>query len=358
MLCYILTTGQCNLKCGYCGGSFSQEVVPYEVKYDIDDLARFLKGVRDLAIAFYGGEPLLNPSWIKAVMDNVDADHYVIQTNGLLMDKLEDDYWRRMGTVLLSIDGDKTVTDHYRGEGVYDAVVNAASTLRSMKFRGDLVARMTVSRMSDVYRDVKHLLSTGLFDHVHWQIDAIWGPEWRGFDQWLRRSYEPGLRSLMREWVDEAISGNVAGIVPFKSIALALLSGKRLGAPPCGAGWGSLSVNTSGEVLVCPIAIDVSWSRLGSIRSSSYKDLLRNALIGEPCTNCPFYGLCGGRCLYAHHEKLWGVDGFNALCRVTMDMIKLLKGSMSIIEDKIRSGALKVSQFEYPPYMNSIEIIP
>jgi len=358
MLCYVFTTGQCNLKCGYCGGSFAQETVPYEVTYDVDDLALFLDGAKDLSITFYGGEPLLNPSWVKKVMDNVDADHFAIQTNGLLLDKLERDYWLRIDTVLLSIDGDKTVTDYYRGRGVYDTIIGSASKLRSMGFEGDLVARMTVSRISDIYRDVRHLLSTGLFDHIHWQLDAIWGSEWRGFDQWLNRAYKPGLGSLMREWVDKAALGDVTGIVPFKSIALALLNKQRLGAPPCGAGWGSLSINTNGEVLACPIAVDVSWARLGSIRSSSYEDLLGKTTIGEPCTNCSYYSLCGGRCLYAHHERLWGMDGFNALCRTTIDMIELLKGFMPLIEDKVRSGALKIAQIEYPPYLNSVEIIP
>jgi len=52
------------------------------------------------------------------------------------------------------------------------------------------------------------------------------------------------------------------------------------------------------------------------------------------------------------------MDGFNALFRATIEMIELLKGHMSMIEDNVRSGALKVAQFEYPSYLNSIEIIP
>lgn len=358
MLCYVLTTGQCNLRCGYCGGSFPQKSVPYKVTYAVDQLASFLDGAKDLTIAFYGGEPLLNPSWIEAVMDNVDADHYVIQTNGLLLDRLEDDYWLHMDTVLLSIDGDRDVTDYYRGAGVYDAVLRSASKLRSLNHKGELVARMTASRISDIHRDVNHLLSTRLFDTIHWQIDAIWSPEWNGFDQWLRRSYETGVATLVGEWVKEVGLGKVPGIAPFKSITHALLSRTNLGAPPCGSGWGSLSINPDGGVMACPIAFDAPWARLGSIFSSSWKDLLSIVGIGEPCTRCSYYGVCGGRCLYAHNERLWGMKGFQLLCGTTKRLIDLLRGHEPAIRDFVSSGALRVDQLTYPPYLNSIEIIP
>ncbi|MEM0131837.1 MAG: putative peptide-modifying radical SAM/SPASM domain-containing protein, partial [Saccharolobus sp.] len=35
MLWILMTTGKCNLRCNYCGGSFPRNVVPYEIKYDI-----------------------------------------------------------------------------------------------------------------------------------------------------------------------------------------------------------------------------------------------------------------------------------------------------------------------------------
>ena len=40
------------------------------------------------------------------------------------------------------------------------------------KFTGELIERMTWSGNNDIYKSVIHLLNLGLFDHVHWQLDA------------------------------------------------------------------------------------------------------------------------------------------------------------------------------------------
>jgi sulfatase maturation enzyme AslB (radical SAM superfamily) len=56
-LCYVLTTGKCDLRCDYCGGSFPEYLVPSNIKYTIRDLQDFLSDVKELVIAFYGGEP-------------------------------------------------------------------------------------------------------------------------------------------------------------------------------------------------------------------------------------------------------------------------------------------------------------
>jgi Predicted Fe-S oxidoreductases len=78
-----MTTGKCNLKCDYCGGSFPANVVPYGVKYDINLLKRLVENDKESTIIFYGGEPLLNYKFIMTVLDNVIAKRYGIQTNGI-----------------------------------------------------------------------------------------------------------------------------------------------------------------------------------------------------------------------------------------------------------------------------------
>lgn len=73
-----------------------------------------------------------------------------------------------------SIDGRREMTDYYRGEAVYKRVVDAAAWLKSIGVEADVIARMTVSERSDIYKDVLHLLSLNLFDHIHWQLDVVW----------------------------------------------------------------------------------------------------------------------------------------------------------------------------------------
>jgi len=357
-LCYVLTTGKCNLECDYCGGSFPEHLVPSNIKYTIRDLQDFLSGIEELVIAFYGGEPLLNPSWVMEVMDKIDAKHFVIQTNGTLINRLPRDYWLRMDAILLSIDGVEEVTDRHRGKGVYKKVVEAARRLREMGYEGDLIARMTLTESSDVHRDVMHLLSLNLFDHVHWQLNAIWNPDMEGFKFWLFNDYMPKLECLVDSWVSSLVGGDILGIAPLKTLSSAIVRGLSLGAPPCGAGWSALAVNTNGVVLACPIAVDVDWARLGDVKRSTFVDLLGKVGIGHPCTSCDYSALCGGRCLYAHHERLWGDEGFKALCRATQALIDQLYESKSKIEKAIKEGSVKIEALDYPLFPNTIEIIP
>lgn len=358
MLCYVLTTGKCNLRCNYCGGSFPESLVPSTIKYRIIDLKDFLSDAEDVTIAFYGGEPLINSSWIMKVMSRVEAKHYVIQTNGLLIDKLPMDYWLRMDAVLLSIDGVEEITDANRGKGVYKMVIKAAKKLRNMGYEGEIIARMTLTESSDVYRDVLHLLSLGVFDNVHWQLNAVWNPNMIAFKRWAMCDYIPKLNDLVDLWAIKTLKGEVLGVAPFKALSYAMMRDLDLGRPPCGAGWNALAINTNGDVLACPIAVDVKWARLGNVREFSFNDLLRMVRIGEPCVSCNYNNLCGGRCLYAYYERLWGDEGFGLLCNVSQALIDKLRQVKPIIEKAVKSNAIDLESLRYPTFPNSIEIVP
>jgi len=357
MLVFLLSTGECDLRCSYCGGSFSPQVVPHRVEYSISDLRRFLDDCKDLTIAFYGGEPLLNSRFIMEVMNTIHADHYVIQTNGLNVCRLPPEYWRKFDAVLLSIDGVREVTDAYRGRGVYDTVLRSARWLREAGFSGDLIARMTVSEMSDIHRDVMHLLSLNLFDHVHWQLDVVWSDRWADFDGWAMRSYLPGIRRLLRWWVREMHAGRVPGIVPFLGVVKAALSGGQE-SPPCGAGRTSIAVSTDGRVLACPIAVMEEWAHLGDIQNSHVQDYIDAISIGEPCTSCDAFRFCGGRCLYAYKERLWGEEGFAKVCDITKTFIEEVLSALPEIEALLDEGRISREEVLYPPFNNSTEIIP
>ncbi|MCS7140414.1 MAG: TIGR04084 family radical SAM/SPASM domain-containing protein [Candidatus Nezhaarchaeota archaeon] len=358
VLCYVLTTGRCNLKCSYCGGSFPEHLVPANVKYRIEDLKDFLSGAKDLTIAFYGGEPLLNPQVISSIMDRIEAKHFVIQTNGLLIERLPRDYWLQMDAVLLSIDGVEHITDLSRGRGVYKMVIEAAKKLRAMNYEGDLIARMTVTELSDIHRDVMHILSLEVFDHVHWQLNAVWNPNKSSFSSWLKESYIPKMSTLIETWTVKALRGKLMGIAPFKALLYAMIKEQSLGMPPCGAGWHALAVNTNGDVLACPIAVDAKWAKLGNVRSSTCQELLEKVKIEEPCISCHYVNLCGGRCLYSYYERLWGDDGFKLLCLTTQSLIDKLHEIKPRIKKAVKKSIIKLEELRYPPFLNTIEIIP
>jgi len=356
MLYIVLTTGQCNLRCKYCGGSFHPNLVPWEIKYSADRLREFISSDPDPIIAFYGGEPLLNVEFIREVMKC--SAKFVIQTNGTLIRRLEPEYWLRFDAVLLSIDGRRWVTDYYRGAGIHDRVVDAAEWLRTVGFENDLIARMAVSERSDIFLDVKHLLSLNLFDHIHWQLDTIWSSSWRDFEGWCETSYMPGISRLVCFWIDEARKGRVLGLVPFVAILKMMIKNEKANCSPCGAGVNSLSILTNGDVIACPIALDVKWAKLGNISNGAAAQMLGKVKIGEPCVSCGYVRYCGGRCLYAHHERLWGEKGFNKICEVTAHMINELTKIKDEALFLLDRNILSMRKMDYPVFNNTTEIIP
>lgn len=356
MLYIVLTTGQCNLRCKYCGGSFPANLIPWEIKYPVDRFRKFISDDPDPVVAFYGGEPLLNVKYIREAME--DSAKFVIQTNGTLVRRLEPEYWLKFDAVLLSIDGRRRLTDHYRGAGIYDRVVNAAEWLRSVGFENDLIARMAVSERSDILLDVKHLLSLNLFDHVHWQLDAVWSSSWKDFNGWCETSYMPGISRLVRLWIEEARKGRVLGLVPFIAVLKMMVKDERVSCPPCEAGVNSLSILTNGDVMACPIAFDAKWAKLGNISDGAAAQMLGRVKIGEPCVSCGYMRYCGGRCLYAHYERLWGEEGFNKICEVTAHTIDELTKIKDEVSSLLYRGVISMRQLDYPPFNNTTEIIP
>ena len=112
---FIILTKECNLFCSYCGGG--SDSPPREIQYSIEDLRSFLSKDRDPVIEFYGGEPLLRIKTMKSIMDSVPG-RFVIQTNGIFLDRIEPEYLSRFHSILVSIDGTEVVTDRERGKRV------------------------------------------------------------------------------------------------------------------------------------------------------------------------------------------------------------------------------------------------
>ena len=355
MLFIVYTTGRCDLKCSYCGGSFDPEIVPWEVKYSLNDLDDLIR--EEDVVAFYGGEPLLNQDFIRDFMDIFTVDKWVIQTNGLHLHKLDKNILERLDTILVSIDGDESLTDKFRGFGTYRKILENVRKIRSEGYCGDIVARMTVTEESSIYRDVKHLLSTGLFNHIHWQISFIWSEPWKNLWKWVNQDYKPGLLRLFNEWIEELENGVIEGIAPFQGVLKRIL---QVGpAPPCGSGSESFTILTDGRVVSCPIAVSEKWSHIGSIKEVSRKDLeTMSPPITEPCNRCSYFEVCGARCLYTHIERLWGEEGMKAICECSRYLINLVRDNIERIGQAASCWNLTLRDLVYPEFNNTVEIIP
>ncbi len=320
--------------------------MPEEIEYDIATFANFIKKDENAIIAFYGGEPLLYPDIIKSFIHSLPAKKFVLQTNGFFIEKIGD-FVNKFDSILLSIDGRKEVTDFYRCPRCYEKVMNALNFLKKKGYRGDIIARMTASCCTDIYKDVTHLLK--FFPHVHWQLDVVWSNLWdvEEFEKWAERSYTPGIEKLIKLWLKKMEEGILLGIVPFLGIIKRMIWGGE--GLHCGAGKDAVAITTDGRILACPIAGEFAWNEIGDFNS------FKKIEIGEPCKSCDVYTICGGRCLFFHMEKLWGERGFHSVCRITKHLIYNLEN----VKDIVISHLPKIEkELKYPPFNNTTEIIP
>jgi putative peptide-modifying radical SAM enzyme len=365
LLYFVVLTHSCNLRCSYCGYAEDYgESAPAEIEYDVEDLKRFIVKDPDASIIFYGGEPLVRQSLMEQIMDSIPARRYLLQTNALRLKDLESEYLNRFSAILVSIDGRSQTTDRYRGNGVYDKILENLRDIKRRGFTGDLIARMTASEQTDIFLDVIHLLELRhpKFDHVHWQIDALWDspPElrWNNFEKWITKSYSSGILNLIRAWGNAIIKEKrVPPIVPFNGIMYSVIGDSKIHLR-CGAGIDSFSVATNGDLTVCPVAPEWDFAKVGTIFDSRPKDLPKKVTIGEPCTQCETLHLCGGRCLFANKTKLWGETGFRKVCDATKIMINELAKLKPEITAMITSKELTSDAFSYSPYNNGCEIVP
>lgn len=289
--------------------------------------------------------------------------HWSVQTNATTLHKLQSKYLTKLSAILASIDGRKTSTDCNRGDGIYNTVLKNCLYARENGFTGDLVARMAISEVADIYEEVTHLasLKSPKFDHIHWQLDSQWDDDpharWNDFDSWVDKSYNPGISKLVDWWLEEMTKGRFVGIVPFipimKSILFDVSSKIR-----CGAGLDSFAINPNGSISVCPISPEFTFSIVGHINSSSPKSIKNSMYVGTPCPQCAEYTICGGRCLFINKTKLWGEEKYNKVCSTVKHLISELQSIKQDVLDLIEQGLIKKQSFAYPDYNNGCEIIP
>ncbi len=355
-----MLTRRCNLNCIYCHGG-EERGRGTEIRYSLDDLAAFLSKDDDPQLMLYGGEPTLRVQLIKRLMDRFPNARFMLQTNGLRLNRIPENYVKRFHSILVSIDGPEELTDYYRSRGVYQRVLENVRWLHRIGYTGDIVARMAVSEQTDIYQAVRHLLDLQdpRFRHVHWQLNVFWDAEgnWHDFDRWVQDSYRPGITRLVNEWVLRMRRGVVEGIAPFIPVMHDLLTGSA-SELRCGSGRDTFAIHVDGSIGVCPISPDWEFSIVGDIWHTEPTQLARIMSVEEPCPSCDEYSLCGGRCLFANRERLWGEAGFRKVCDIVKYYLSLLRDQVPTVRQLLRDGIVRLEQFNYPEYNNGCEIIP
>jgi putative peptide-modifying radical SAM enzyme len=376
MFFHVILTSDCNLQCKYCFGEslddFDEEFgddieidydLPRKLNYDLDMLKDFCRKDPECVLTFYGGEPLLGIDKLREIMDKLEPKHFMIQTNGLLLDKLESKYVNRFHTILVSIDGEEALTDYYRGKGTFRKVIDNLKLIRKNGFAGELIARMTIMEQTDINKQVRWLLDNDefSFSSIHWQLNAgFWGNDYqrRNFEEWTKNCYVPGVRELARFWVDQMqTKGVVLKLYPLLGIAESLLHENKDCLMRCGGGWINYAIQTDGYIMPCPTMWGMKKYYLGHIKGADPLKLKQLFVNEKPCSQCSILGICGGRCLYTNITKRWTDEAYNKVCYTVEQLIETVKEELPRIQQLIKNHKISLENFDYLKY-NGCEIIP
>jgi putative peptide-modifying radical SAM enzyme len=373
---HLILTDNCNLCCRYCRARAFDDLeeskdkaepqieidphLPPELNVSLDLLYGFLEKDPAPTLTFYGGEPLLRADLIDRIVREAPVQQFMIQTNGLLLDHLFPEIINRFSTILVSLDGREGLTDANRGAGTYRKVMENIKKIRHDGYNRELIARMTVNESTDI-ADAVHWLSDNpdySFSSIHWQLDANFTNDFshRQFDEWVRKSYNPGILSLVTDWVDHMENeGEVLRWYPFLDPVEDLLQGRR-SRLRCGSGYANYSIMTDGYIAPCPVMIGMAKYYVGHIRDADPLDLAVITVNGE-CTECKIFGFCGGRCLYSNITKPWGEAGRQAICSTVEYLQNCLTEALPKVKDLITDGTIHSSDFSHEKF-NGCEIIP
>ncbi len=370
---HLILTNRCNSKCKYCyeksmadsGNKINKKFkfnfsMPENISYSIVDLKKFISKDNNPVLTFYGGEPLLEIEKIKEIIDNIPA-RYMLQTNGLLLNQLPKEYIHRLDKILISIDGNKKITNFNRGQGNYEKVMQNINLIKKNGYKGEIIARMTLSssgKYNSIFKSVKHLTNIG-FNSIHWQIDAgFYEDDYKNNKKEIIsffEKYNTEVKKLVEYWLNEVKKGNVLKIYPFLGIFDALCNSKKMDLQ-CGSGYANYTIAQNGEISACPIMFDILDVCVGNIKKENPKKLKRIS-IKNFCLNCEIKDICGGRCLYSNYAELWPKEGQELICNSIKNLIDSIKNILPKINEQIQNKKVSKKDFEYEQFSGP-EIIP
>ena len=376
MYFHLILTDECNLCCRYCKAKAFEVLeesddetapnididpdLPRDLDFDLELLYTFLQKDPSPTLTFYGGEPLMRADLVEKIVREAPVQQFMIQTNGVLLDRLAPEIVNRFSTILVSLDGGETLTDSNRGTGVYRKVMENVRKIRDGGYTGELIARMAVTERTNIAEAVHWLFQNPdySFNSIHWQLDANFAGDFsrRHFTDWVDTSYNPGIRSLVADWVDRMeLTGKVTKLYPFLDPMEDLLLGKKSHLR-CGSGHANYSIMTDGHIAPCPVMIGMKEYYVGHIRTADPQHLDR-IFVGGECTGCGIYDFCGGRCLYSNITKPWNKAERKTVCGTVENLYTSLMDEVPRVRRLIKNGTIAPDAFTHEKF-NGCEIIP
>jgi len=309
-------THACNLACGYCFAAGYASLPAMASEVACRAVGRLFEPGRDLAVSFFGGEPLLAWETVTAAMDHAERlarargvrASFHITTNATLLDAEKAVALRRRRcSLLVSLDGPADLHNAARPAkdprlDSHAATMAALGRLKALGMAHRVTARATypmhAPRLVERLAFLAALQDKGTIAGFSIEPAVMTeGCGGRGETEYdadaLRCEYHEAAGFFVRR----VREGKRTNFFHFRKILSRLLH-RRITGSECGAGVGYLAVGPDGTLYACHRE---AGTRIGHLETGVDEERrcawLDNRLYTRPaCRACWARHLCGGGC--------------------------------------------------------------
>jgi uncharacterized protein len=326
---FLVLTNKCNLQCRYCFAQATyvadkpQFMSEGTLKRTLEFLVDRADVARGLVLVLWGGEPLLNRQLLEFALDYSQRIfrlarkplHISTVTNcTLLTPALSDLLTRNRVVVNLSLDGTMESHDANRvskdGVGSFaniaPKVEHIARSFRESSLPSLPMARMTVTHgtVRSFFDNHKSIWNLGV--PITWAKDVDWLPE----DSHLSLTDDDfneleNQHKMLRDYIIEFLDTPNGESLMFQIWwDLHDIHQRIRRVASCGAGSGTLTIETNGDILVCyHLSSKGPEYLLGNVFDAQL-DIEKRAIFSrrfvddvDGCRKCEFKYLCSGGCM-------------------------------------------------------------
>lgn len=319
----------CNAACRYCyagqGKYFYQDhgrnmmMDDATAREAVNFLFKFACGKKELAIQFFGGEPLMNFDTIRRTVDYADALSkkygvklfYGITTNFYLANREMIDFFQEHGfSILVSIDGPAFVQKFLRptknGVDYGDSLWrNLQYTFTRFKNHEKLIIRSSITSFFPFpYQIARYFYSNTPVRNI--SISPVSSKGQFEFGEEDKTIYITENQKLAELYLNSLTNRDWLNILNFTSFVKQFYN--ATGGYKCGMGIRSVNVDPAGNIYLCQWVMGKEEFKLGNIRTiektTFFRQVAKNKYLHELnvtrkpiCRDCWARFLCGGGCM-------------------------------------------------------------
>lgn len=345
----------CNLNCAYCfieASNDKKKKIKKETAFRIADEYMKMHADDSLKInyCFHGGEPLLNYSVIRDVVEYVkgfrDRMELSIQTNGtMITDEIACFLKDNSIVVGISLDGPKVFHDKARtyanGMGSFEKTMKGISILRRHNVPFSIIAVLTADNTRHMGEMMEFFINNRIYDLSFSAMQKI-GRGKNDSDMFLDGSmlfeaYKVILEKVVShnkthvrsEWLSERVLTNLIKSIYFNKKTFMCMNA------PCGAARLLLGFDVDGNIFACDNFINDMDFLIGSLDQGDVRNQLLDSNVREVaasrcfeslkrCKDCTWRGLCGGVCYSSDYYSGAKGIGETEMCSFYKKMIPYL----------------------------------